>query len=79
MDALHALIPLAGMASLGVLGATLYFAPALLAWGRAKRNLPTIFACNLLLGWSMIGWAVALVWALTREAPESDPSERSSR
>jgi FtsH-binding integral membrane protein len=43
----------------------LYFIPAIV--GRSKRNRAAIFALNLLLGWTLIGWVVALVWALTVE------------
>jgi hypothetical protein len=42
---------------------TLYFLPTIL--GRRKRNRGAIFALNLILGWTLIGWVGALVWALT--------------
>jgi hypothetical protein len=29
-----------------------------------KHNAGAIFALNLLLGWTLVGWVVALVWAL---------------
>ena len=47
----------------------LYFLPSLLA--RKKRQWTAIFALNLLLGWTLLGWVGALVWALTAEAPET--------
>ena len=50
-----------------VIGITLYFLPTII--GRNKRNAGAIFALNLLLGWTLVGWVVALVWALTHEAP----------
>jgi hypothetical protein len=43
----------------------LYFLPSII--GREKRNFPAIFILNLLLGWTVIGWIVALIWALTAE------------
>lgn len=43
----------------------LYFLPSLI--GARKRNTNAIFALNLLLGWTVIGWIAALVWALTVE------------
>lgn len=53
---------------LGAICATaLYFLPAIL--GRKKRNANAIFAFNLLLGWTFLGWVAALVWALTKDAP----------
>ena len=49
-----------------IIGFALYFLPTLLGW--KKRNSGAIFALNLLLGWTVIGWIVALVWALTVDA-----------
>ena len=40
-----------------------YFLPTFM--GRSKRNAGAIFALNLLLGWTLVGWVVALVWAMT--------------
>ena len=45
----------------------LYFLPSIL--GRNKRNAGAILALNLLLGWTIAGWIVALIWALTVDAP----------
>ena len=44
-----------------------YFLPTIIAGVQAKRNVGAIFALNLLLGWSLIGWAVSLTWALTHD------------
>ena len=43
----------------------LYFLPSIL--GNYKHNFWSIFALNLLLGWSLIGWVIALVWALKKD------------
>ena len=43
----------------------IYFIPTVLAWD--KHNFWSIFTLNLLLGWSFIGWVVALVWALSKD------------
>lgn len=40
----------------------LYFLPSIV--GRDKRNASAIFVLNLLLGWTLIGWVVALVWTI---------------
>lgn len=48
-----------------VLGIGLYFLPYIL--GRNKYNSSSIFWLNLLLGWSFIGWVVALIWALSKD------------
>ena len=42
----------------------LYIIPTLVALGRRKTNFASICALNLFLGWSLIGWVIALVWAL---------------
>jgi len=43
----------------------LYFWPACVASG--KRNSGAIFALNLFLGWTFVGWVIALVWACCEE------------
>lgn len=48
-----------------VLGLAVYFLPTMI--GLRKRNAGAIFALNLLLGWTLVGWVVSLVWALTKE------------
>lgn len=46
-----------------------YFLPSIIAAARSKRDLVSIFVLNLLLGWTAIGWVIALVWALKVDAP----------
>jgi hypothetical protein len=53
-------------------GVLFYFLPAML--GSGKRNSTAIFALNLLLGWTFIGWVIALVWALMDERPATAPA-----
>ncbi len=43
----------------------LYFIPAMEARRRNHRNAAAIGALNALLGWTVLGWIIALVWALT--------------
>ena len=45
-------------------GFVMYFLPSLIALARDKRDKLSIFLLNFFLGWSVIGWVVALVWAL---------------
>jgi hypothetical protein len=49
------------------LGLVLYFLPSIIGWN--KRNSSAIIALNILLGWTAIGWIVALVWSLTSDQP----------
>ena len=44
-----------------------YFLPFAIAFNRKRTNTGAIFALNLFLGWTLIGWVVALVWALKDE------------
>lgn len=50
-------------------GFVLYFLPAIVAFARSKRDAVSILILNLLLGWTAIGWVIALVWALRQDAP----------
>ncbi len=48
-----------------ILGIVFYFLPAIVAARRGHKNATAIFLTNLFLGWTFIGWVVALVWAFT--------------
>ena len=41
-----------------------YFWPAVIARRRNHPNFGPIFVVNLLLGWTLVGWVIALAWAL---------------
>jgi hypothetical protein len=51
------------------LGTVMYFLPSIIALARSKRDILAIFLLNLFLGWSIIGWIVALVWAAKSDYP----------
>ena len=51
------------LALLGI-GMAFYFAPSFIALHRQHRQTAPIFALNLLLGWTFVGWVGAIVWAL---------------
>jgi len=44
----------------------LYFIPTALALLRGNQNKLAIFALNLFMGWTVVGWVGSLVWALKR-------------
>jgi hypothetical protein len=50
-------------------GFVMYFVPSIVALAKSKPNTLTIFLINFFLGWSFIGWIVALVMALRNEVP----------
>ena len=45
-----------------------YFIPGII--GNSKRNSGAIWVLNIFLGWTLIGWVIALVWACTTDPPE---------
>ena len=45
-------------------GFVMYFLPTVIALLREKRDKLSIFLLNFFLGWSVIGWVIALLWAL---------------
>ena len=47
----------------------LYFAPSMIALHRRHHNRAAIVILNLLLGWTFIGWVIALVWSATATPP----------
>jgi hypothetical protein len=49
-------------------GLALYFLPTIIAAARHKRNMLGITLLNVLAGWSLIGWVIALVWAFSRDS-----------
>ena len=57
---------------LGVLAVTLgivcgfYFLPAMVAIATTHPHRHGIVLLNLMLGWTLLGWVVAFVWAFAR-------------
>ena len=47
----------------------LYFLPALIAGSRHLHERTAITLLNLFLGWTFIGWIIALFWAITAPSP----------
>ena len=43
---------------IGVLG--LYWLPSIVGWRRQQPDLFTVVVVNALLGWTLIGWVIAL-------------------
>lgn len=49
-------------------GLGVYFVPAIKAYQEGKNNREAILALNIFLGWTVIGWAVALVWSYSKDS-----------
>jgi len=44
-----------------------YILPGLVSISNKKRQNSAIWTLNILLGWTLIGWVVALVWAMMKD------------
>lgn len=47
-----------------------YLLPTTISIIRRRTNTMAIFVLNLFLGWTLIGWVVALVWSVATDAPK---------
>lgn len=54
-----------------ILVLVLYFLPTIIA--ERKRSFGSVFVVNLFLGWTLVGWVVALAWALKDDPPQPVP------
>jgi hypothetical protein len=53
-----------------LIGLVVYFAPTIAAQASKSKRTQGVFVVNLLLGWSVIGWIVALIWAVGSDKKE---------
>ena len=49
-----------------VLFSAFYLQPTLIAFLRQHKNKLAILLLNLLLGWTILGWVVSLVWSVMK-------------
>jgi hypothetical protein len=56
-----------------------YFLPGMVASVRHHRNRFAIGMLNLLLGWTLLGWIAAMVWACTADVEARPIRERRSQ
>ena len=61
-----------------ILSVAAYFLPFLIADHRKHKKLPVIFVVNLLLGWTLVGWVLAMVWAFNRAETTSSTAENQA-
>lgn len=69
--------PIAGFILLMVLFVA-YFLPTFISAKRGHPNGTGIFLLNLFLGWTFIGWLVALIWSVSAFAPAPPVAARAS-
>ena len=48
-----------------VLIGLMYFCPTIIAAARGHHSKGGIIALNILLGWTILGWIIALIWSFT--------------
>lgn len=48
-----------------LVGLAVYFMPWMVARSRGHKNAAAIAVLNFFLGWTALGWVIALVWAYT--------------
>ena len=65
----HPLSLVFGVALL-VCGLLLYLLPTIIGYKRDHHNQIAIFVLNLLLGWTFLGWVLALVWSCSAMPPQ---------
>ena len=53
-----------------VVGFGMYFLPCVVAAGRRVHRVGGIAVLNILLGWTVIGWIGALLWAVSAETEQ---------
>jgi hypothetical protein len=47
--------------------AVLYCLPTILAFTNNNKKRYSIMLLNLFFGWSLVGWAIALIWAVNND------------
>uniref|UniRef100_A0A7C3SQE8 Superinfection immunity protein n=1 Tax=Dictyoglomus turgidum TaxID=513050 RepID=A0A7C3SQE8_9BACT len=48
-----------------------YFLPTIIALLLHRKNTISVFLLNLFLGWTFIGWVIALVWATVKDKTQT--------
>jgi hypothetical protein len=49
-----------------------YFMPWLIGLNRGVNSVIVLFLVNLLLGWTIIGWIVCMIWAVSGQTRAQD-------
>jgi hypothetical protein len=48
-----------------IVATLIYFLPTIIALARGHLSTLAIFLLNLFLGWTLLGWIIALIWSCT--------------
>ena len=63
-DAANGIVGIIFIVALWLAGSAAYFAPTIIALARKSRDIGVVIAVNMFLGWTLVGWVVALAFAL---------------
>lgn len=61
-----------------IVGIVVYFLPTFIAFGRKHPSRIVILLINLFLGWSVLGWLVALIWSFFDKVPAVTVAQETS-
>lgn len=53
-----------------IIGLVVYFLPWIIAYRRDHHQCNSIALLNLFLGWTFLGWVIALVWSVSAVRPD---------
>ena len=59
-----------------IFGGLVYWLPTIVAFGRDSEGRFGVLALNLLLGWTVIGWLGAVIWAIASSSGYRAPTYR---
>lgn len=54
-----------------IIGLTIYFTPSAIAFNRDHPQRTAILILNLFLGWTLVFWVIALVWAFIAQPAQA--------
>lgn len=60
----HLIGPILAAVAIIVLAPAMYFLPSIVAHRRGHNNKTAIVLLNAFLGWTVLGWLGAMVWAV---------------
>jgi hypothetical protein len=57
----------------------IYFVPGMVAYWRHHSRPQVVLLFNLLIGWTLIGWVITLVWAVANPEAGITPAPMGSQ
>ncbi len=58
-----------------VVVAVIYYVPTIIAYVRRRPDLASIALFNVFLGWTIIGWIIAIVWCFRKRKPAAEAQQ----